>query len=109
MAHESVASLNAAVKRLAVDQGGTISIDGFYRAVVLELKTWVRSKIDTEEERDALIEATLALADLYVKPRWPGIWPFIRTGIKEFADSTFDSVPELLAASPRIDPDSSIA
>lgn len=110
MAHESVQALTSAVKVEADEQGGTLSIDTFTRTIVKEVKDWARSKIDTEEERDALIEAALNLADLYVAPRFPTGWTIIRAMIRQFADSAFDGIPDLLAASPpRTDPNTAIA
>lgn len=107
---QSVVAMSASVESQAAEQGGSLSIDTFLRAIKDEAKKWVREQVDTEEERDAIIQSVLVLADIYVAPRWPFGWPTIRSAIEAFADSALDSLPTLLASSPpRTDPNTSIA
>lgn len=55
-----------------------------------------RRGVDTEEERDAIIEIVLRMADRFVKPKWPIGWELARNALQGWLDQAIDHLPELL-------------
>lgn len=103
-------SLKSAVEAQAAAQGGTLGLDEFVWIIFTDGKKWAREKLDTEEERDALIAYGLSLADQVVAARFPVVWPIVRKSLEALLDEAIDNVPILLAASPPpSDPNTSIA
>lgn len=78
----------------AADESGAVGYGTFLR-LALDL---FKERIDTEEERDALIDSILLIADKLVAARFPLVWPVVRFGLRETLDEAGDKLPELLSA-----------
>lgn len=94
---QSVHALSSAVESQAAASGGALGLGTFLRTVLSTVKSFGVQLIDTEAERDALIEKALALADLYVAPKFPVGWSFVRSAVQSFLDESLDNLPALLA------------
>lgn len=94
-------ALYGAVEAKAKESGGVLGTGTFFRTVLEQLvagaKAQAKAAIDTEEERDVLIEYALKAADAFVAPKFPFGWRYARAGIQSFLDESLDGLPDLLA------------
>jgi hypothetical protein len=89
------AALFAALKPQAVN--GAVGLGTYLRGFIDYLKSLARQAVDTEEERDAIVEAALKVADKLVAPRFPpSLWAITRNVIQAYADAAIDNLPALL-------------
>lgn len=89
-------SFAASVESHATAAGGTLGLGTYYRLVIDHLKAMAVAQVDTEEERDAIKDKALALADLYVAPKFPFGWVFVRKYLDSFLDESMDNLPAFL-------------
>ena len=79
----------------ATDQ--TIGFWQFVYQVLAWAKQLARDQVDTEEERDAIVDGAMLVADRFVAPRFPWGWVAIRPLLREGLDQGIDFLPALLA------------
>lgn len=91
-------SLASHVQAQAAAAGGTLGLGSFYRAIVDGIKAAAITTIDTEEERDAIKDRLLSLADVVVAPRFGALWLVTRPTVDWTLDEYMDKLPALLAA-----------
>lgn len=97
MPHPKLAALSAQLESAAVTGSDGVRAVGYGTFLRIVLGVF-KERIDTEEERDALIDAALLLADKLVAGRFPLVWPVVRFGLRETLDEAGDKLPELLSA-----------
>ncbi len=90
-------NIERAVVAQATAAGGTLGLGTFLRTVLDELKAIALQQVDTEEERDAIKDKVLSLADTYVAPKFPVGWKLVRNSVDVFLDESMDNLPGLLA------------
>jgi len=90
------AALQAAVESQAAGAGGSLGLGTFMRIIFDQLRAFAAAMVDTEEERDAIKEKILTLADTFVKPKFPFAWGLIRNAIDSALDQAMDNLPALL-------------
>lgn len=90
-------SLASHVSAQAAAAGGTLGLGSFLRAIVDGLKAAAITTIDTEEERDAIKDRLLAVADVVVAPRFGPLWGITRTTVDWTLDEYMDKLPALLS------------
>lgn len=91
-------ALHAAVESQAAGAGGSLGLGTFTRIILDQLRAFAVAQIDTEEERDAIKDKILSLADVFVKPKFPVGWTFVRGSLDSLLDDVLDRLPELLTA-----------
>lgn len=89
-------TFSATVESAAASQGGTLGLGNFLRIAFDAAKQLAATQVDTEEERDALIERALQLADLFVAPRFPIGWALVRRNLQAVLDEALDDLPKWL-------------
>jgi hypothetical protein len=80
----------------ARETDGTMSLGSFIGNFLAWVKALAADKIDTEEERDAIVDVAMVAADRIVGPRLFG-WIMWRPMIREVLDQGIDYLPGLLA------------
>ena len=76
---------------------GTLGFWAFVLQVLSWAKQLARDQVDTEEERDAIVDGAMLVADRVVAPKFPWGWAAIRPLLREGLDQGIDYLPTLLA------------
>lgn len=95
MSSKAIAIVSA-IESHAAAAGGTLGAGTFLRLVLDQLKSLAVQQVDTEEERDQIKDAILALADRFVAPKFPWGWALVRRSLDSFLDERLDDLPALL-------------
>lgn len=90
-------ALQAAVESQAAGAGGSLGLGTFTRIILDQLRAFAVAQLDTEEERDAIKDRVLSLADAFVAPKFPFYWPLVRSAIDSLMDESLDKLPALLS------------
>lgn len=93
---ERAALLESAISAQASASGGVLGLGTFVRLVIDQLRAFAVTQIDTEEERDAIKNKILVLADTFVATRFPLGWVFVRSALDSFLDEAIDNLPALI-------------
>lgn len=80
-----------------VTVNGTVGLGTFYRVALDWLKSLALAQVDTEAERDDIVEVVLKAADALVGTKFPFGWTIVRASIQSFLDDAIDQLPTLLA------------
>lgn len=76
---------------------GQVGAGTFLRTAAGWVKQLALAQVDTEAERDAIIDVVMKAADVLVAGKFPPvIWGFVRTSIQTFLDEYIDKLPGLL-------------
>lgn len=94
--HPQAQAMFGAIESHAQAAGGTLGLGSFLRVVIDTLKSRAHASIDTEEERDAIVDAVMKAADTFVAPKFPIAWAQVRTGIRTILDDAIDHLPSLV-------------
>lgn len=90
-------ALQSAIESQAAGAGGSLGLGTFVRITLDMLRAFAAGQVDTEAERDAIKDKILALADVFVAPKFPFFWEgFVRSALDRALDDWMDKLPELL-------------
>lgn len=87
-----------------VTVNGAVGYGTFVRVVTdalkrlaAQLKAAGKAAIDTEEERDAIVESVMKLADSFVAGKFsPLVWAYFRQTLADYLDEQIDRLPALV-------------
>ena len=74
-----------------------VGLGSFLRTFVDWLRSLASQAIDTEEERDRIVDVAMSVADKVVAVRFSAaLWVMIRPSVRELLDEAIDSLPGLI-------------
>lgn len=86
-----------AFAKAAENGARSVGLSTFINVAIDWLKGLARDKVDTEEERDAIVAAVMAVADAFVASRFPPfVWRLVRPNVERILDDAIDNLPALL-------------